>query len=720
MAFIPRLALVVACALLPLAVSAAAVSLSSEAVARQKDGEPRVDETFGRKAKARRGNDAAALAAELAGKGDFNQARALAERSGDSAARKIVEWFYLCQLGSQAGFERLTAFARENPQWPKVADIHRSAERALFEQSYSPEVILAYFGTRQPETAEGMMAMARVMAAVGERQEAKKWAGRAWVNAEADAAHEVRVVTEFGSLLTTADHKARLWAKIYDEESNAALRVAKRLPREYQQAALAAQQLLREQAGGVKAFNKLPAALRNEPALLYALAHYQRKAKKYGEAAATLTKFAKYDKDVTHPDPVWIERRIVIRDLLGPKFKKHWTTAYELAAAHGFKRGSNAVEGEFLAGWIMLRYLEQPPAALEHFLRLAAFAATRSEKARASYWLGRAYSAIGSGERAARAYNEAAQHEAFYYGQLARDALGLGKRPIAVPGIKALPEVERKVANDEVMRAFLILSRAGREGDLGLFLSPIAQRFKSREEMSAAAGMVWDEGGAFMTVRLAKVAASHGIDIDHWGYPVTAMPRWKQMGPNVEKALVFGLTRQESEFNPEAGSHAGAKGLMQLMPGTAKLITRQYKLRYDAKRLTSDPEYNVTLGASHLGDLVRDFRGSYVLTLVAYNAGPGRSLEWIGRFGDPRSSKVDPIDWVESIPFTETRNYVQRVLQNTHVYRARLDPGSGHTMTQDLRRGGNGKVEVARIDAATRESCGEDAQSMVSLISVCD
>ena len=192
------------------------------------------------------------------------------------------------------------------------------------------------------------------------------------------------------------------------------------------------------------------------------------------------------------------------------------------------------------------------------------------------------------------------------------------------------------------------------------------------------------------------------------------------MGPSVEKALVFGLTRQESEFNAEAGSHAGAKGLMQIMPGTAKLITRQYKLRYDPKRLTSDPAYNVTLGASHLGDLVRDFRGSYILTLVAYNAGPGRSMEWIGRYGDPRSSKVDPIDWVESIPFTETRNYVQKVLQNTHVYRGRLDPASAHTMTHDLRRGGSGKVELARIDGAGAGSCGENAQTLAGLIAVCD
>jgi soluble lytic murein transglycosylase len=215
MAFLPRLAIVIAFALLSIDMGSSALGVSG-AVAKQRDGEPKIDDTFGKKAKARRGNDAAALAVELAGKGDFNQARPLAERSGDRAAVKLVEWFYLSRYGSKAGYERLTAFANENPSWPKVAEIRRSAEKALLDQSYGPQVILAHFGTRKPETAEGMMAMARVMAAVGERNTAKEWAGRAWVATEADAIEEGRLLSEFGSMLTTSDHKARLWAKIYD------------------------------------------------------------------------------------------------------------------------------------------------------------------------------------------------------------------------------------------------------------------------------------------------------------------------------------------------------------------------------------------------------------------------------------------------------------------------------------------------------------------------
>ena len=254
---------------------------------------------------------------------------------------------------------------------------------------------------------------------------------------------------------------------------------------------------------------------------------------------------------------------------------------------------------------------------------------------------------------------------------------------------------------------------------MGMFLWPIAKRFKTEEEMSAAASIVWDNGGPFMAVRLAKAASSYGVDIDHWGYPVRAMPDWTPMGPKVEKALIYALTRQESEFNAEAGSQAGAKGLMQLMPGTARLITRQYKLKYNPKLLT-DPSYNARLGAAHLGDLVREFKGSYILSLVAYNAGPRRSLEWMQRYGDPRAKGVDPIDWVETIPFTETRYYVQKVLQNMHVYRSRLEPSSMRGMTADLLRGSGKKMVAPQLAQQSSNVCGVAVASMAALISVCD
>ena len=684
------------------------------------DREPRVDDTFGEKASSRHANDLVSKAVEWAGKGNFEKARKFAKDSGDPVAVKLVTWLYLRESGYKAGYDRIMNFLSANSAWPSASILAQNAERALYEERRASETVLAHFAARKPETPEGMLALARANLDRGNRSEARTWVSKAWRNAEADQAVERRIAAEFGSLLTADDHKARLWAKIILQESNAAVRVSKRLSREHQLAANAAQLLLRNHAGGVKAMNALSAAMRNEPAMQYALARYYRKVEKDVDAAAVLAKMPAAARSFG-AEEVWTERRLIARDLLTPKRKKHWTTAYRLAAAHGFTSGPNAVEGEFLSGWIALRFLKDPDAAVAHFTKMSEIATTRTDRSRAKYWLGRTFAATGQTDRATAAYSDAAKVPTVYYGALARDALGLGKTPIHIPEIVPSTDDRTRVARDELIRAFRILGRGGRHGEMGLFLWPIAQKFKSEKELAAAASIVSDEGGPFMAVRLAKAAATYGFDIDQWGYPIRAMPTWKQMGPRVERAFVYGLVRQESEFNARAGSHAGARGLMQLMPGTAKLITKQYKVAYKPALLTSDPAYNAKLGAAHLGDLVSDFRGSYILTLVAYNAGPGRSFEWIARFGDPRSKGVDPIDWVESIPFTETRHYVQKVLQNTHVYRSRLEPSSMRGMTADLLRGSSAKnIDFASIERRPSHSCASNASNMAALIAECD
>ena len=204
-----------------------------------------------------------------------------------------------------------------------------------------------------------------------------------------------------------------------------------------------------------------------------------------------------------------------------------------------------------------------------------------------------------------------------------------------------------------------------------------------------------------------------------------ALPEWKQIGKGIERPLVFALARQESEFNPSAGSKVGAQGLMQIMPGTGKLIAKKYGLKYHNGMLTGDPAYNVKLGAAHLGDLVDDFSGSYVLTLVAYNAGPRRSREWLAEYGDLRTDEVDPIDWVESIPFQETRQYVQKVLQNLHVYRSRLAPETVRPMTADLGRGSSGDgMSVASTSAPANGGGKAEVAcakaSIADILSACD
>lgn len=657
-----------------------------------------------------------AEAAKAAYAGRYAQAQSLAQ--GDPAAEKLVEWVYLRNEWNAAGYDRITSFLNANPHWPLQETLGRRAEQSLLLSNESPAQIEAHFRNgAKPKTADGMLALARAAAARGEKTEARRWASRAWRIADASA--ETRILNEFSDYLSADDHKARLWRLIYEQEADAAIRTARRLPAAYQRAATAAKALFNEKPGAVQSYRGLPLEIRRELAMRYALARYYRTQDKNVEAAEVLMALPTSHEKLIDPEQIWIERRLVARDLLAPANRAHWPTAYKLAAAHGYTQGQLAAEGEFLSGWIALRFIKKPSLAMPHFQRLERVAMNRTEKARAMYWIGRTHEATGEGGKAEAAYQAAARYATVYYGQLALEKLGKSKRPIPFEDVRPSATTKAKVENDELIRAFRIVGRIGKDADLGLFLNAFSLRFDTPEEAAAAASVAWDVGGPHLAVKLAKLTATRGNDIDNWGYPTKAMPEWRHRGPPVEKALVYGLARQESEFNATAGSGAGARGLMQLMPGTAKIVARQYGMPYAVNRLTSDPAYNVTLGAAHLGDLIEEFEGSYILTLAAYNAGPRRAAAWVEQFGDPRSGEVDPVDWVEQVPYTETRGYIQKVLQNVHVYRSRIDPANMRGMSADLSRGSPGAVTVANKNDPGTAKCGEDAGDLAELIKDC-
>lgn len=678
-------------------------------------------------------SSAAVEAARLALKGDFVAAGEAAQRSGDTAAIKLVELIYLRDHPDDAGYQRIMSFLDTAPKWPLSEALVKRAERSLYVNNESPDLILQHFANRKPVTDEGSLALARALLATGDTAGARAQVQKVWADPEASAELESKVSSEFGKMLTSDDTKRRLWRLVYAQETNAAIRVAKRLPSEYQKAAAAAQKLIRGEKGADKLYAALPGSMRDTYAMRYALTRYYRVNESYSKARDVLLGIPGDADKIGDAEAWWVERRIVARRSVGvDDSKTARKAAYKIAAAHGFAEGDEAIEGEFLAGWIALRSLNDPDTALRHFQRLGSIAESRTEKARAGYWSGRAYEAMGRKSDAKAAYRQASAYSTIYYGQLAREKIGLGTVPEEIESGKASSGAEARVAKDEVVRAFQIMDKAGTQNDLYMFLWSFANRFDNTDDMNAVASIVWDAGGATMAVRLAKAAAQQNVDIDSWGYPIRALPDWKQVGKPIEKPLVFALARQESEFNPNAGSKVGAQGLMQIMPGTAKLIAKQHGIKYNPSQLM-DPTVNVTLGAAHLGDLVADHGGSYVLTLVSYNAGPRRSREWIKEYGDFRAGQVDPIDWVESIPFQETRQYVQKVMQNLHVYRSRLAPKTVRPMTADLMRGARtDSLAVSSTSAPADEAAASPVQagaaaqpcgsktSLADLITGCD
>jgi soluble lytic murein transglycosylase len=664
--------------------------------------------------------------------GNADAATRQAHQSGDRAAEKLVEWVNVTENWKSVGYARVMAFIADNPGWPNMALIHRRAEWLLFLGNPAPQQVLEHFASREPVSHEGRIALARALQATGATKRAAGLVAEVWSEPQLSTELERTIRSEFRQVLDRRVLEQRVWRMIHAQRVSPAYLAAKEISSDHAAAAQAAADLIREEKSGLERYKKLPASLRGERAMLYALARYYRRTGNYDAARDILLKAPSNHAELIDPEAWWVERRIVVRQSIGPKNKKHWPAAYKLAAAHGYSSGPHHSEGEFLAGWIALRMLHDPKTALKHFSTIADNADNRTEASRGHYWTGRAWLALGERAKAEAALAAAAKSPTLYYGQLAREALGLGRK--AVPIAEGLPSaaLRAQVANDEMMRAFLLLADAGATSHLYQFLGSLAGRFATADEAAAAAALVDAKGGTFLSLRFAKSAGARGVDIDDWSYPRYALPSWKHRGHPVELPIVLGLTRQESEFNPVAGSHAGARGLMQLMPGTAKMIARQHKVPYDERKLTGDPAYNVLLGAAHLGDLINNYSGSYILSLVAYNAGPRRVNEWIDMYGDPRG-QVDPIDWVEAVPFTETRKYIQQVMQNVHVYRARLDPATAMPMTADLVRGGSptgtdlarGGIPASPMITATGDqgkelSCDTSSQaSIVALIETC-
>jgi soluble lytic murein transglycosylase len=388
-------------------------------------------------------------------------------------------------------------------------------------------------------------------------------------------------------------------------------------------------------------------------------------------------------------DEWWIERRFLARKLLDLGDVK---TAYAVAATAALPNRPNyRVEQPFTAGWIALRFLRNPQQALEHFKNTAIDTNNPIAKARAAYWRGRALEALGRAEEARKEFEAAAQVTTAYYGQIARAKLKLGEITLNPPPSLTAQERAKALRND-VVRAMEILYQINERTLAAIIAADSGENSDDIGKLTLLGELTaqYQDGRAMLLV--GKAALARGLPFDRFAFPTVGMPNYKPIGPPVEPALLYSIARQESGFNPMVISTANALGLMQVTPAAGKYVTGKYKVPYDQKRLLNDVVYNTQIGAAELGDNLKDYGGSYILAFVAYNAGRGRVKDWIARYGDPRDPKVDPIDWVERIPFAETRNYVQRVMENLQVYRVRFGGGNKLMIEADLRSGGSGSV----------------------------
>ena len=603
-----------------------------------------------------------ALAA--AGAEDWAAATAVAE---GQVSDDIVEWLRLRSGEGLLG--EYEAFLQRRPDWPGLGLLREKGEAAVA-RSTSAERVLAWFNGGQPETVDGSFALIRAYTALGQTDAARAEAVRAWIALSFTAEQEAALLEAYPKALAQVN-ETRLDRLLWDGEDSEAQRMLPRVGADWRKLA-EARIALREDAPGVDGKLKaVPAALANTPGLAYERFIWRMRKDRYEEAATLIVDSSSSAETLGRPED-WAERRALLaRRLLRDGDPR---MAYRVAASHHLAGGSDYADLEFIAGFVALRHLGDAQAGLDHFRRLSAAVSTPISLARGAYWEGRALEALGQTEPAQAAFVQAAQYHTAYYGLLAAERLRI---PLdqEVLGRQRYPDWQTaSFADSSVLQAAVLLQQAGDRALAKRFLLHLAEGLNA-QELGQLGEMALSFDEPHFAVLIGKQAAERGIILPRVYYPVTDLV---PDGLAVSRALALSIARRESEFDPGVISPAGARGLMQVMPETARMMATKLGKSFDRARLTSDPAYNAALGSEYLKQLLDEFGPSIALIASGYNAGPGRPRAWIEQFGDPRRADVDVVDWVEMIPFSETRTYVMRVAESVVIYRAKLKGEAGH------------------------------------------
>lgn len=595
---------------------------------------------------------------------DIGKARRIRDRLPEASIdRHILTWAIAFDGGRDVSSVDIASAALTLPNWPGMKRLRRNSERAFYRENPNAKRVVSVFGDSRPQTLDGIVLLARAHASLGQVKDARAVLAPFWRTAKLEAPEEQRIIKEFGAILLPEDHRARMEGMLYAERVNSADRVAE---------LAGAEPLAKAWTAVIRGAKEAPALLKAVPADMrsagyyFAEARYLRRKNKFAEAAAIMLKAPTNREALVDPDAWWTERRVLSRELVDHGDMK---LAYRIAAAHAAESPVEAADAEFHAGWYALRGLSDAKTAAKHFARIAEIAEGPISLARAYYWLGRAAEAGAPGD-ARTFYEKAAVYGTAFYGQLAADRIGGKTLNVAYPAPTAADR--ESFRRRETVKAIRRLERCGYQKLADMLYRELAGDLAKPGELALLADMAERREDHTLALKIGKIAAGRGLDIGALSHPVGAIPADADISGS-GKALAYAIARQESEFNAAAVSHAGARGLLQLLPGTAKSVARKAGMTFSQERLTTDAGYNATLGAAFLSEQLGRFDGSYVLTFVGYNAGPGRARDWIKRYGDPRGKDIDTVvDWIERIPFTETRAYVQRVMENYQVYKMRL------------------------------------------------
>jgi soluble lytic murein transglycosylase len=583
----------------------------------------------------------------------------------DPVPRKLVTYYRLLAPGAATAPE-IADFMRLNPDWPAQALLERRRQEAIASEP-DQAIVLSQCALAPPTRAATMLRCAEALANAGQTADANALARKAWIEDVSDPGTEAAFLRRWAGITSVDDEWAR-FERLAWRDPAAAARQVPRLNAGRRGAAEVRLALRRDDPSADAAYAALPATYRDDPGLVLDRARYLRRQDRDADAVAFWTGAGAAAQRAA-PDQLplfWTERHVLVRKLLQEGNPKG---AYAIAAGHGQTAIEPKLDAEFLAGFIALRMLKDPARAVPHFQALDRSSRAAITQGRAHYWLGRAAAAAGRDPKPA--YQRAAAHITTFYGQMAAVALGddpaqLAARILAVRDPTWVPEVAQGYTGHEVVRAAAWLVAWGEPARARVFLLRMDELAPIPAERSLTAAFALRIGLPDSAVFVARRVGRDGGMLAQSGWPMPFTPPG-----DFDAAIALGIMRQESSFDIGAISSSGARGLMQLMPFTARDVAKQIGIQTSLAALTSDTTHNMRLGTTYLRDMLTRFGDSVPLATAAYNAGPRRVDQWLAENGDPRTGAIDMIDWIELIPFNETRNYVQRVLENIVIYRAK-------------------------------------------------
>lgn len=582
----------------------------------------------------------------------------------DPLAAKLYFWLYYTRQDKGINFVRLSHFIRDNPEWPGIYGLRLKAEK-LVDETLPARDIVAWFDDYKPVTAAGTDKYLQAILKTGNVDKARAYLSDWWATASLSRDDQRGLFRKYNRYINTAAHHKRLDMLLFRGQQDNALAIADVLGQGYPQLARARIALAAEKQDVDGLIAAVPAKLQNDPGLLYERMRWRRR-NDYNEGAIQVMRMMPPIDQIQNPADWWLERHIIIRRYLE---EKRYKDAYQLASTHKQKSGLPFAQAEWMAGWLALRFLNDPVQAFTHFQTLHGNVSSPISKSRAAYWAGRAMKAAGNDEIARQWYQSAAKFRTAYYGQMAASELSIdGVITSDAPPVLT-PQDKAAFNADELIQAARLFHLAGMRNTASDFLNAFVKHENSAKAYLYGADLAVEMQHFHDAVNISKQATSKGMFLTAQAYPTIT----KELeGIALEWALIHALIRQESVFNFEARSPVGALGLMQLMPGTAVETARKLGIAHTQSWLTERPAHNIRLGTAYLQQMLDRYEGAYPMAIAAYNAGPGRVDKWLVTYGDPRKGEIDIIDWIELIPIYETRNYVQRVVEATYVYRLRL------------------------------------------------